>query len=347
MDYFDPAFRITSPIDDSLITTIRSKIRAWITSNWLADLVTLFDGRISLQGHPLDAALERLEIFSDRWDFRRIARERGAAADDNLRQGAGAARWLSAATELPPEMEVRVLNNAKHLGLVQAQEPSQSAYDHIVVLGGARISCKIRPFRAAEVIRAGVQVEKIVLLGAARPIPDSERDATDTYAPGAANEFDLIIAGAQQAFDFDTSVFREDRYDDRDNHNLSWIVRRFEASYDSHPLKITAMSAPSSDPLRRRANSADTIIFFLDRDNVQPGERILLITSQIYVPYVQLEAIRTVALPKKMLVETIGFPGDRMPQLQGLSNANHYLQEIRSAIQAARRFCIAYPEQTP
>jgi len=344
MNYFDPAFQIPKSIDKPLVNIIRSKIQAWITSAWLKDLLVLFGGDIELQG-SLDESLERLEIFSDRWDFRRIARERGAPADDELRHGLGSARWLSAATGLPQEIEARILDDAKHLGLVHAQKPSQLSYDYIVALGGARLSNKLRPLRAAEVMRAGVRADKIALLGAARPVADSERDATETYAPGAADEFDLIVAGAQQAFGFDTSAFDEERHDEPGNRNLSWIIRRFKALVDSRPLDVLAISAPSSDPLRRRANSVDTIRFFLDRERVRAGSQLLLITSQIYVPYVQLEALRTIALPHQLLVETIGIPGDRMPELQGLSNPNHYLQEIRSAIQAARRFCQAYPEK--
>lgn len=346
MNYFDPTFRITEPIDGSSVSTIRLKIRAWVTSPYFTDLVALYNGRIASQG-PLDAILEYLETFSDRWDFRRIARERGAPTDDELRHGQGSARWLSAATGLPQDVEARILGYARHLGLVDAQAPTQSSYDYIVVLGGARLSCKFRPMLAAEIMRGGVSAVKVALLGAARPIPESERDATNTYAPGASNEFDLIVSGGQQAFGFDVSAYDEERYDDSSNGNLSWIVKRFEAQFDGQPLKVVAISAPSSDPLHRRANSADTIVFLLDREKIPPKSRLLLVTSQIYVPYVQLEALRTVALPRNLIVETVGFPGDRMPPLQGLTEINHYLQEIRSAIQAARRFCQAFPDPNP
>lgn len=202
----------------------------------------------------------------------------------------------------------------------------------------------LRPLRAAEVIRSGVTTDIVGLLGAPRPIPKSERDATDTYAPGAMDEFDLIVAGGQQALGFDARRFDEQRYDSPTNPNLGWVIRRFEATLDGRSFPVVAVSAPSSDAERRRANSADTLTFFLDRQHVPQNARILLITSQIYVPYLQLEALRTVAIPRKLIVETIGFPGDRMPELHGLSNPNHYLQEIRSTIQAARRFCEAYPE---
>jgi len=343
IEQFDPAFHIVLQSDGSLAKVIRTKIKAWITSPWFVDLLELFDGHIALQGR-LEEVLERLEIFSDRWDFRRMARERGVPTDDKLRQGFGAARWLTAATHLSEDAEARILEDARHLGLVHAQDPIQSSYNYILVLGGARLSCKLRPMRAVEVIRAGIRVNAVALLGAARPVVDSERDATDTYAPRAVDEFDLIVAGAQQAFGFDERTFDEERYDHPSNSNLGWVVRHFKASFEGLPLRVLAMAAPSSDPLRRRANSADTLVFFLDWEKVPPNSKLLLITSQIYVPYVQLEALRTIAVPRQLLVETIGFPGDRMREIQGLSSTNHYLQEIRSTIQAARRFCQAYAE---
>lgn len=302
----------------------------------------MFDDNIVLDG-SLDSTLEQLEAFSEKWDFRRIARERGALADDMVRQGHGSARWLSAATGLSEPAEARILEHATHLGLVQARHPTLSRYDYIVVLGGARLSCKFRPLLAAELIRSGVGSKQVVLLGAARPVADSERDATDTYAPGASNEFDLLVAGTQKAFGFDGSAFREERYDDPASANLSWVVRHLTTTFQGAPLEITAVCAPSSDPLHRRANSADTLLFFLQHEHVKAGATLLLITSQIYVPYVQLEALRTVALPFQTSVETIGYPAHWMPRLQGLQNANHYLQEIRSTLQAARRFCQAHP----
>jgi hypothetical protein len=340
---YDPTFKVTPPVDSSAVANIHSKIRDWVTSRWLVDLVSMYGGDISYDGSTGEI-LDHLEAFSEIWDFRRIARERGAATDDAVREGKGSARWLSATTDLGADAENRIIENAKRLGLLEGQDPSESIYDYIVVLGGARLSCKLRCDRAAEVICAGVRTAKVVLLGAARPVADSERDATDTYAPAARDEFDLIVAGARSAFNLGESPTYEDRHDDPENRNLSWAVTRFQVHFGGLDLDISGISAPSSDPLQRRANSADTIVFFLEREKVLPASKLLLITSQIYVPYVQLEALRTVCIPRGLWIETIGYGGDRMPQLQGLSNANHYLQEVRSTIQAARRFYQAYPE---
>jgi hypothetical protein len=341
MTEFDPVFRLDARTGPTAVPLVRAKLHAWIDSPWLRDLVEISGGGVHFEG-SLDDIVAELETFSDRWDFRRIARERGAASDDRV--AAGAARWLSAETGLTATLEARVMKAVEHLGLVQSGEPQQASYDSILVLGGGRLSCALRPLRAAELVRSGLDIRRIGLLGAARPVADSERDATDTYAPGAVDEFDLIVAGAEKAFGFDITSFSEERHDDS-NRNSSWVVRRFEAPNTSTLVPLIAVSAPSSEPDRRRANSADTIVFFLDHEHIPSGSSLLLITSQIYVPYVQLEALRTVAIPRGLVVETLGFPGrDRMPELQGMSNPNHYLQEVRSAIQAARRFCQAYPE---
>lgn len=83
MEEFDPAFLLaqTGELPNRLA---RRKIRAWVTSSWLAELVQLFGGAID-SNSELDDMLGQLERFSDRWDFRRMARERGALPDDEQR----------------------------------------------------------------------------------------------------------------------------------------------------------------------------------------------------------------------------------------------------------------------
>ena len=107
---------------------------------------------------------------------------------------------------------------------------------------------------------------------------------------------------------------------------------------------ILSMSAPSSEPDTRRANSADTYNFFFSHVQVPPGSSLLLITSQIYVPYQQLEALRIVALKHNVVIETVGFPLEWSGNLQGMTGPNNYLQEIRSTIQSANRFFSVFPK---
>jgi hypothetical protein len=100
------------------------------------------------------------------------------------------------------------------------------------------------------------------------------------------------------------------------------------------------IAAPSSEPEKRRANSADTYEFFFDRVKADEGAEILIVTSQIYVPYQHLEAMRTIAVPYKINLDTIGFAPEWGGALQGMNEPSNYLQEIRSTIQAMDRFLI-------
>jgi len=76
---------------------------------------------------------------------------------------ATAQRVGSAPRRVPESAEARVLQMPA-FGLVQARRPTLSKYDYVVALGGARLSCKFRPLLAAELIRAGLSVDHVVLL---------------------------------------------------------------------------------------------------------------------------------------------------------------------------------------
>ena len=77
---------------------------------------------------------------------------------------------------------------------------------------------------------------------------------------------------------------------------------------------------------------------FFKHVKVTAGSKFLLVTSQIYVPYQELEAIRTVALKYDVTIETVGFPPEWTGSGQGMVYVSNYLQEIRSTIQSAHRF---------
>ena len=283
----------------------------------------------------VEALVAWLLTFSERWDFRRL--QRGTAARDTGER----ARWLVDGSHVTPRQQVLIEESSRALGLIGVSKPLGSSFDYVLVLGGARLSCLLRPRLAAEIIKScGIRPQTVVLLASARPVSESERSATDTYAPDAATEFDLINAGAEASFQM-AADFAEERHDDPQSTNSSWAVRRYRVANGVPP--IVSVSAPSSDPDNRRANSADTYEFFLSKLRVPPGSSLLLVTSEIYVPYQQLEAIRTLALPHGVIVETIGFPPAWAGGLQGMAGPANYLQEIRSTIQSAQRFLDSYP----
>lgn len=324
------------PLGEDRVQHMYETLDEWLRSSALATLVKSFGSEIPSHLTTIDLGAWLLD-FSERWDFRKLQQE--ATAKDT---GEGS-RWLVNDSSLTETQHDIIKESARELGLIGIETPSKNSYDFVWVLGGARLSCRLRPRLAAHLVTEhALHCDTVALLASGRPISSTERNATDTYAPNAKTEFDLINKGAEIEFNVPSS-FIEERNDDAANTNKSWIIRRYDKT-GSLP-SIISMCAPSSEPERRRANSADTYEFFFHHIQVPPGSSLLLITSQIYVPYQQLEAIRTVALRHNVVIETVGFPLEWSGNLQGMTGSSHYLQEIRSTIQSANRFFSAFPRR--
>jgi hypothetical protein len=223
------------------------------------------------------------------------------------------------------------MKTAVKMGLVDSMPPVNKEYDSILVLGGARMSCLFRMKYARDLCESyGIKAKEIVGLTGMRPVAETERSATDTYAPEASTEFDLMCAAAQKIFSMSAIGQLEKKLSD--NLNNAWAVMQY-----AEEIPITVLAAPSSEPTKRRANTADTFSFWMKQKNkIQNQEtqnkRLLLVTSQIYVPYQQLEAVRILGLPHGYSIETVGFPREWSANLQGAQTAVNYLQEIRSAL---------------
>ena len=314
-------------VNSERIVKAKESIKQWLRTPILRELVKAFEGDLPLN-YGTNELSKWLLDFSDCWDFRGKQKQ---AFDNKIGEGA---RWLLSDADLSEEQKSLALTAALELGLRNNTIPTINNFDYVWVLGGAKLSCLLRSRLAVDAIKGMERAPRaVVLLASMRPIGDAEREATNTYAPEAETEFDLFVAAAQQEFDINKD-FTEERHDDSENANNSWIVRKYSArEYD-----VYIIAAPSSDPQKRRANSADTYEFFFNRFQAPEGSSILLSTSQIYVPYQHLEAVRTIAIPHKIYLDTIGFPAEWGGDLQGMNEPSNYLQEIRSTIQAIDRF---------
>lgn len=316
------------------IASMYNTINQWISSEALSELVNCFNDKIPNKLSITEKSSWLLD-FSDRWDFRKLQQQ--AMAKD-INEGA---RWLVDSSSLSDVQILEVEKAKKCLGLIGVERPTQKHYDYILVLGGAKLSCLLRPRLAADVLsEIKIHPRIVAMLAAFRPVAESEKIVTNSYAPHAKTEFDLINAGAEASFPI-LKEYSEDKFVDDEHPNKSWIIRRY-AAHDDAP-HIISLAAPSSEPNKRRANSADTYEFFFSKFSVPEGASLLLITSQIYVPYQQMEAIRTVAIPHNVSIETVGFPSDWGGSAQGMNEPTNYLQEIRSTIQSINRFISAYP----
>lgn len=284
----------------------------------MRSLVTAFGGGDELFEGDVNTRLERLDEFSERWDTRR-----------------GAERNLAAQLDLTDDQDELVLAAATALGLVDPRPPLRSDYDHVFVLGGLVRACVVRPAHAAGLIRSGaVRTSGVTALGGHRPFRGDEQElASKAGLPGVTEEYEALDAGIRRAFDLGAPTSEEGEASDLPGG--TWSVRSYT---DSTGLLVRVAAAPSSTPAQRRADTADTYQWFArNLAKLEPGQALLAVTTAIYVPAQQAAALRMLALPFGVEVETVGVtPGDVIPALAQTFTASNYLQEIRSAIRGYR-----------
>ncbi|MGI5519758.1 hypothetical protein ACQEUX_02205 [Micromonospora sp. CA-259024] len=297
---------------------ITAEIWAWVDSAPLRGLVRHFGG-----DHPvgdLAAVLAGLDDFSARhWDFRQ-GRERPDAREPVLDPGTA---------EL-------VLGTATALGMVHPVPPARAAYAHLVVLGGLAHACVRRVGYAAHLLRAGLAVSgEVAVLGSFRPLSDWERRTlADAGLPADETEVDVLDTAVRRVFGVDAPA--EQAGVDAGHPHHSWSSRTYRPA-GLPPVRVLA--APSSEPDRRRAHTADTQRFWAGHVQLAPGDEVLMVTAPIYVPFQHCDALRTLALPYGCGIDTVGVdPGlaDLAVLPEQTLTPGRYLQEIRSAIRSMR-----------
>jgi hypothetical protein len=296
-------------------------VERWLGSAPLAALIRLFGGDPADYADrrvPLALRLGKLDLFTEQWDTRR-GRERNLAAELDL---------TAAQSEL-------VIAAANALGL-RGDPPRHRHYDHMLMLGGLVRACVARPSYAAHLIRSGeITAGQVTTLGAHRPFAGNEFEQADLLGWGdLREEYEALDAGTRRAFELG-----EPEWEEGETHRDvggTWGVKHYRTA-EGLPVRVVA--APSSQPGTRRADTADSYTFFARHvAALRPGERLLLISTAIYVLPQHLAAVRILALPFGVEVDTIGALPTNRPRLP-LSNysATKYLLEVRSTVRALLR----------
>ncbi|WBB67498.1 hypothetical protein [Micromonospora sp. WMMD812] len=293
-------------------------IARWIGAPPLRGLVARFGGR--WPAGDLATLLAGLDDFTGRhWDFRG-GRERPEAREPAL-DAATAGQVHDAATAL---------------GLVRPEPPARPGYTHLVVLGGLAHACLRRVAYAAHLLRRGLPVAgEVAVLGSFRPLSEMElRALAGAGVTGCATEVDALDVAVRLAFGV-TAPAEQDGLDAGHPHH-SWSSRTYRPA-GTPPVRVLA--APSSEPERRRAHTADTQRFWAEHARLAGGDPVLLVTAPIYVPFQHCDALRTLAVLYGCGIDTVGVD-PALPDLARLPEQTltpgRYLQEIRSAIRSMR-----------
>jgi hypothetical protein len=100
---------------------------------------------------------------------------------------------------------------------------------------------------------------------------------------------------------------------------------------------VAVFVAPSSVPDDRRANTEDQLRFWAARDELSPADHVLVVTTQIYVPFQHLDAVRVLGLEVGCRVSTVGVDATSAAIPLRAFGPRDWLQELRSALRAAQR----------
>lgn len=292
-------------------------IDEWLTSDAMRQLANEFGFRA--WGSP--DWRERLSAFTaSYWEFRTQGQERD----------------LVHSVDLSDKQRELVIASAQELGLMGALPPQRQTYDVILILGGLVRACLTRPAYAQELLTSGLRVASVVALGAFRPLSPAELKIASTLGLEAEDEYDSMVEGMARSFGRPADLTAEGPATSGDRSFSSWCVSRW-----TQPLIGTGsdrllgvVAAPSGEPTKRRAHSAETYDFWATRVR-KPSERtVLLITNPIYVPYQGSAAIRRLGLLHGLEVETVGISDEAADLGQWTQEwgAQQYLQEIGSAV---------------
>jgi hypothetical protein len=321
--------------EDPTPEVLLAEIAAWVRSEPLRSLVAHFGG--TLATGSLAAQLAYLDEFTaSAWDFRRRVsdgpRERNQVDADAV---SGAAEDL-------------VVAAADALGLVRPRSPRYRDYDHVVMLGGLVRANLWRTAYAAHLLSHGVSAANVVAVSAYRDLARNDTDPSlDEFKlleafglPRRDYEWEVMEDGLRRAFGLPEFTV------ERESGPAAEGAQRFRvASAAAGERRVSLIVAPALEA-GRRANTADGYRYWADQvQHVKPGERILAVTTCIYVPYQHAIALQHLAFPFGCAVDTVGIDfsaiGDD-PNPQRFRGA-HYLLEIRSALLAYRKLVTRLP----
>ncbi|WP_431932042.1 hypothetical protein [Micromonospora sp. RP3T] len=290
---------------------IAEGIASWVDSPAMAALLAEFGGGPRPVG-PLGDRLDALEEFSARWDHRKGRLERHQVVGESF----------------AADTDARIRSAARSLGLAGRATPRGRSFDHVLVLGGGVRTMMARAHLAATILRRGVRAGSVAGLGSLRPIPEQNVVAAGLGLGAVATEGDAVDEALRHAFGAAPAT---ERRSGTTGAGQPWWVR----SHRDVAPPVHVLAAPSTRP-GERANTADTLVGWAEL--VRPasvGARLLVVTTDIFVPFQHCDAVRLLGLRYGCAVETVGFDSGDDPWVPPPATSA-ILQEVRSAIRSMR-----------
>lgn len=287
-----------------------------------------------------------------------VAIEQTASTDFNFRAQEGEQyreRAEADVADFDAGLREQIAVLADRLGLVSPRPPQSRKYDVTLIMGGGYRSPLLRARYAGLLQRSGVDLGKLFFLGSPRFVEKpAERLVVEEYAPGAADEFDLMIAAAEAEFGTvpgavtflcgcpsAEAVCPAWPFGDPGRMPPQFMHERNVRLLDgAGRVTGTVLSAATSRP-PLRPDTSDTFALWARQSDPRPGQRVLAVTTQVFVPFQAFDGLRMAYLPYGVDIDVVGFGADWGDRPE---TAEYLLQETLSAIRSGRRLMTAAAE---
>jgi len=221
----------------------------------------------------------------------------------------------------------------RELGYLDINRPLHSEYSHVLLLGGSLNACFVRAEYAREWI--GPAVRAVDGLACYRPINPIERGRSAFSSP-CDTEFGVMADAFVSAFHLPASGWEDVFHGDRNLNRIS-CVRTCTVSSGSRQYRVFA--APSTQPELRRADTGDSLLYYLEQTQLQPSDSLLAITHNIHCnrQFIQL-AYELLKHRSGVYLDVIGcVPDDKIVTRESYNPAL-YIQELISTLDWIERF---------
>lgn len=164
----------------------------------------------------------------------------------------------------------------RELGALDINEPLRNDCSRIIILGGSLNACNIRARRAPSLVNENtLSVDGIACY---RPVNPAERSSSK-FSSACETEFGVMAEAMADAFGLDSLKYEDDFTSDRNLNSVS-CVRIFAGAPDGRLYRVLA--APSTEPDLRRADTFDSLDYYLKIQPLSSREKLLFITGNRY-----------------------------------------------------------------
>ena len=164
----------------------------------------------------------------------------------------------------------------KELGFFDIDRPKSPSYSRLLIMGASLHSTYLKTACSAAWITP--QVLSVDGLACFRPLNPVERSAS-VFQTSSDTEFGAASDAIVSVFDLDRDKW-QDRFTGDRNLNRISCIRTYPEEKDGCTFRVFA--APSTAPSERRADTGDTLRFYLEHGGIRAGETLLAITGNRY-----------------------------------------------------------------